>query len=75
MCYARLYLLKHFGKNLPEALDLRPQRVTDRNLGGMGMHVCLWGEGLLLRDGGIFWSRNGQSVPTETGSNVRAAME
>lgn len=48
--------------------------------GNGGACVCVFvcmslGEGLLLRDGDIFWSRNGQSVPTETGSNVRAAME
>lgn len=42
----------------------------------MRVRVCVsLGEGLLLRDGDIFWSCNGQSVPTETGSNVRAAME
>lgn len=42
------------------------------------MCVCVCpsvGEGLLLRDGDIFWSLNGQRVPTETGSNVRSAME
>lgn len=54
------------------------QRETRGNLGGacVRVSVCLsLGEGLLLRDGDIFWSLNGQSVPTETGSNVRSAME
>lgn len=53
---------------------------TDTNQGGIlpGVCVCVCpsvGEGLLLRDGDIFWSLNGQRVPTETGSNVRSAME
>lgn len=50
----------------------------ERNLGGNWGCICVCmslGEGLLLRDGDIFWSLNGQSVPTETGSNVRSAME
>lgn len=76
-----LYLLKHFAKNLLKALDLRLQwvRQAERETwGGEWGCICVCmslGEGLLLRDGDIFWSLNGQSVPTETGSNVRSAME